>query len=261
MRKVVSNLVAAAVVLLVAGVASAQNADPNTGGPTKNTLRLRLVEPREGAQISGSSIRVAVDYNRTVFGEGQGTKFGNSNYPQPRFDVYLDNSLKETLKGGEKNVADLTNVPPGKHKIAVVAKNVSNEIIDRAEVTVTNTAGTSATEATTGTTDQTTSGSTSSYSSSSSANSNTTAASPSSSSNSTMNDTSRSTTSDNSRSSMSTSPSSDTGSTASRSTSTADNNTTSTSDRLPHTASDAPAAALLGATLLAAGLYVSRRRV
>src|SRR5947209_6605766 len=177
MRKVMTNLVAAAVVLLVAGAASAQNADPNTGGPTKNTLRLRLVEPRQGAQINGSSIRVAVDYNRTLFGEGQGTKFGNANYPQPRFDVYVDNSLKETLKGGEKNVADIANVPPGTHKIAVVAKNVSNEIIDRAEVTVTNVAGTSAAESTTGTTDQTTSGSSSS-SYSSSANSNTTAAAP-----------------------------------------------------------------------------------
>ena len=242
MRKVISNLAAAALVLLVAGVASAQNADPNTGGPTKNTLRLRLVEPREGAQITGTSIRVAVDYNRTVFGEGQGTKFGNSNYPQPRFDVYVDNSLKETLKGGEKNVADIANIPPGKHKIAVVAKNVSNEIIDRAEVTVTNIEGTAAAEATTSTTDTTASSSTSS---------NATAAAPPSDSTSTMNDTSRST---------ATAPSSSTTSSMSTSSSTADN-TTSTSARLPRTGSNAPAASLAGATLLAAGLYVSRRRV
>src|SRR4051812_28570457 len=149
MRKVLTTVAAAAVALLIAGVVSAQNADPNTGGPTKNTLRLRLVEPREGAQITGSSIRVAVDYNKTSFGEGQGTKFGDRNYPQPRFDVYLDNKLQETLKGGEQNVANVANVPPGKHKIAVVAKNVSNEIIDRAEVSVTNVAGTSTAEATT----------------------------------------------------------------------------------------------------------------
>lgn len=214
MRKVKSTLVVAAAALLIAGVVSAQNADQNTGGPTKNTLRLKLVEPREGQEISGSSIRVAVDYNRTGFGQGQGTKFGEANFPQPRFDVYLDNSLKETLKGGEKNVADITNVPPGKHKIAVVAKNVSNEIIDRAEVTVTNVAGTAAAEATS--TDQTT-------------------------------------TVDTSSSSMSTA------------TTTAPDtrapSTTSTSDTLPRTGSNAPAAALLGATLLAAGVFVSRRRV
>jgi LPXTG-motif cell wall-anchored protein len=213
MRTVKSTLVAAAAVLLIAGVASAQNADQNTGGPTKNTLRLKLVEPREGQQISGSSIRVAVDYNRTGFGQGQGTKFGEANFPQPRFDVYLDNSLKETLKGGEKNVAEILNVPPGAHKIAVVAKNVSGEIIDRAEVAITNVAGTAA------------------------------APPPDS----------TSTTTDTSRSSMSTSTTTAPDTTAP--------STTSTSDTLPRTGSNAPAAALLGATLLAAGLYVSRRRV
>ncbi len=208
MRKVTSTLVVAAAALLIAGIVSAQNADQNTGGPTKNTLRFKLVEPREGQEISGSSIRVAVDYNHTGFGQGQGTKFGEANFPQPRFDVYLDNSLKETLKGGEKNVAEIANVAPGKHKIAVVAKNVSNEIIDRTEVTVTNVAATAAAEAPPPV-----------------------AAAPPPVSSSTTVDTSAST------------------------------STTSTSDALPQTGSKAPAAALLGATLLAAGVFVSRRRV
>ena len=229
MRKVNSILATAAAVLLVAGVATAQNADQNTGGPTKNTLRLRLVEPREGAQINGSSIRVAVDYNRTGFGQGQGTKFGDPNFPQPRFDVYVDNSLKETLKGGEKNVAEIANVPFGAHKIAVVAKNVSGEIIDRAEVSVTNVAGTAAVESTT--TDQT-------------AASTAPASAPAP---------QASTTVDTSRSSMSTATTTAPDTTAPT--------TTSTSDTLPRTGSNAPAAALLGATLLAAGIYVSRRRV
>jgi len=240
MRKLLTTVAAAAVALLVAGVVSAQNADPNTGGPTKNTLRLRLVEPREGAQITGSSIRVAVDYNKTSFGEGQGTKFGDRNYPQPRFDVYLDNKLQETLKGGEKNVADIMNVPPGAHKVTVVAKNVSNEIIDRAEVSVTNIAGATTAEASTATT--TSDQPASSYSSTSS---NTAPAAPA--------PEPPSTTVDTSRSSMSSSTTS--------TTTAPDTTTTSTSSNLPRTGSNAPAAALLGATLLAAGLYVSRRRV
>ena len=236
MRKVLTTVAAAAVALLIAGVVSAQNADQNTGGPTKNTLRLRLVEPREGAQITGSSIRVAVDYNKTSFGEGQGTKFGDRNYPQPRFDVYLDNKLQEELKGGEKNVADIMNVPPGAHKITVVAKNVSNEIIDRAEVSVTNVAGASTAEASTTTTsDQPAVAAPAPV-----------APAPEP----------PSTTVDTSRSSM-------TSSTTSTSTAPAapDTTTTSTSDNLPRTGSNAPAAALLGATLLAAGLYVARRRI
>ena len=125
-------------VLCLAAVAWGQNADQNTAGPTKNQLALKLTEPREGQQISGSTIRVAVDYNRTIFGAGQGTHFGEKNFPHPIFDVYLDNNLKDTLKGGESNVAEIGGVPPGNHKIVVMAKNISGEVIDRATVNVVN---------------------------------------------------------------------------------------------------------------------------
>jgi LPXTG-motif cell wall-anchored protein len=141
-----SSLIAAIILFTVAGMVIAQNADPNTGGPTKNTLKLRLVEPAEGATISGSTVRVTVGYNNQVFAAGQGTRFGEANFPQPRFDVYLDNSLKATLKGTENNTATIDNVSPGSHKIAVVALNVSGEVIDRKEVGVTTTSMTTMAE-------------------------------------------------------------------------------------------------------------------
>lgn len=142
MRRRISGLIVTLASLAVATALFAQNADPNTGGPTKNTLKLKLMEPAEGASISGSSVRVTVDYNHEIFAAGQGTRFGEANFPQPRFDVYLDNSLKATLKGTESNTATIENVPPGKHKIAVVALNVSGEVIDRKEVGVTTTEAT-----------------------------------------------------------------------------------------------------------------------
>jgi len=137
MLRKTSGFIAALALFAVAGLAVAQNADQNTGGPTKNTLKLRLVEPLEGASITGDSVRVAVDYNHDVFGAGQGTKFGEANFPQPRFDVFLDNTLKITLKGTEANTTVLEAVPAGAHKIVVVAKNVSGEVIDRKEVKIT----------------------------------------------------------------------------------------------------------------------------
>jgi LPXTG-motif cell wall-anchored protein len=73
----------------------------------------------------------------TGFGQGQGTKFGEANFPQPTFDIFLDNDLKATLKGTEANVAFIENVPAGSHKIVVMAKNVSGEVIDRKEVGIT----------------------------------------------------------------------------------------------------------------------------
>jgi LPXTG-motif cell wall-anchored protein len=138
-----NKIAAAATVLalfVMAGAALAQNADQNTGGPTKNTLRMTLAEPAEGAAIMGSLVRVAVGYNHNAFGTGQGTRFGETNFPQPRFDVYLDDTLKTTLKGTESNVANLENVLPGSHKVTVVALNVSGEIIDRKEVNITTSA-------------------------------------------------------------------------------------------------------------------------
>jgi hypothetical protein len=100
------------------------------------------MEPSQGATITGDTVRVTVDYNHQIFAAGQGTRFGEANFPQPRFDVYLDNSLKATLKGTESNTATIENVSPGSHKIAVVALNVSGEVIDRKEVGITTTAAT-----------------------------------------------------------------------------------------------------------------------
>ena len=120
-----------------AGVALAQSANYNTGGPTANTLQLRLTEPAEGATITGTQVRVGISYNTSNFGEGQGTKFGEKDFPQPTFDVFLDNDLKQTVKGSESNVVFIDNVPAGTHKIIVMAKNVSGEVIDRKEVNIT----------------------------------------------------------------------------------------------------------------------------
>jgi LPXTG-motif cell wall-anchored protein len=137
MARLLRFSILALAVAAFAGVALAQSADKNTGGPTANTLQLRLTEPAEGATITGTQVRVGVAYNMTGFGQGQGTKFGEANFPQPTFDIFLDNDLKATLKGTEANVAFIENVPPGSHKIVVMAKNVSGEVIDRKEVGIT----------------------------------------------------------------------------------------------------------------------------
>jgi hypothetical protein len=114
-----------------AGLAAAQSADLNTAGSTANTLQLKLTEPAEGATITGTQVRVGLSYNQAAFG-----KVGEAN-PPPIFEVYLDNDLRQTLKGIDANVALIENVPPGAHKIVVTAKNTSNQVIDRKEVNIT----------------------------------------------------------------------------------------------------------------------------
>lgn len=137
MPKTLRFLILALTVGALAGVALAQSANYNTGGPTKNTLQLKLTEPAEGATITGTQVRVGIAYNTSNFGEGQGTKFGEKDFPQPTFDVFLDSDLKQTVKGSESNVVFIDNVPAGAHKVVVMAKNVSGEVIDRKEVNIT----------------------------------------------------------------------------------------------------------------------------
>ena len=134
MKQRLSAILGLCAFVAVAAVGIAQNADANTAAPTKNDLRLRLTEPAEGATVTGTSVRVTVDYNRQIFGTGTGTRFGEANFPHAIFDVFLDNKLQQSLKSGESNVATIDSVPSGSHKIAVVAKNISGEIIDRKEV-------------------------------------------------------------------------------------------------------------------------------
>ena len=108
--------------------AVAQNADKNTAGPTRNDYRLRVVEPAEGAAISGASIRIAVDTE--IPAEAGEERRDVNSMPRPEVDVYVDGSLKGTMRDAQ-NVLTVDGLPPGTHDAVLVAKNGANEIIDR----------------------------------------------------------------------------------------------------------------------------------
>lgn len=113
-----------------AGLALAQNADQNTAGPTANDYRLRVVQPAEGAAITGRSVRVIVDIE---IPSERDIRHDSNSMPHPNVDVFMDGTLQGTMQD-EKNVVDIENVVPGPHKIVLLAKNRSGEIIDRKEV-------------------------------------------------------------------------------------------------------------------------------
>ncbi len=120
--------------LALTGVALGQNADPNSAAPTKNDYRLRVVEPAEGATISGSSFQVVVDLRPHA--EVGSERKNSDSMPRPRVDVFLDNENKGTLQEGQ-NVVTIDGVTAGSHKLVVLAKNLSGEVIDRKEINVT----------------------------------------------------------------------------------------------------------------------------
>ena len=148
MRRKTSGFIMALALFAVAGLVVAQNADKNSAGPTKNDLKIRVTEPQEGATVSGSSVRIAVDYDRARFREQGAVDKGLDKFPPPDFDVFIDGSLKQTLKAGV-NVATIDNLTPGPHKIAILAKNISGEVIDRKEIGFTSVAVSAATSTTT----------------------------------------------------------------------------------------------------------------
>jgi LPXTG-motif cell wall-anchored protein len=148
------TLIAAVAVVATATVGLAQNADKNSAGPTKNDYRLRVVEPREGATVTGGTVRVVVD-TRIPAEVGDEKRDVNS-MPRPRIDVFVDNTNVGTLEA-DQNVLEVPNVNTGAHKLVLVAKNQSSEIIDRKEINFSSTeavasATTSNTSATTSST-------------------------------------------------------------------------------------------------------------
>jgi hypothetical protein len=120
--------------LALAGLALGQNADPNSAGPTKNDYRLRVVEPAEGAMIKGDSIQVVVDLR--PFPEVGAERRDVNSMPRPRVDIFLDNDSKGTLQEGQ-NVMTVDAVTAGAHKLVILAKNMSGEVIDRKEINFT----------------------------------------------------------------------------------------------------------------------------
>jgi len=123
-----------AIALLVgawAGFALAQNV-PYTAGPSRNDYRLRVMQPVEGATITGNQIQIVVD---TEIPSERDTRQDINSTPRPDVDVFVDGIYQQTMRD-EKNVVNLENVQPGPHTITLLALNRSREPFDRKEVHV-----------------------------------------------------------------------------------------------------------------------------
>jgi LPXTG-motif cell wall-anchored protein len=139
------NLKIAIGMLAVAAFALGQNADKNTSGPTANDYKLQVIQPTEGAAITGRNVQVIVDLNARQQLANQEKENSNS-MPQARVTVFLDNEAKGTLHDAH-NVLNIDGVAPGSHKLVLEARNLSGEIIDHKEIHFVSTAATTASNA------------------------------------------------------------------------------------------------------------------
>ena len=122
----------AAVVLGLAAASFvwAQNAKVYGGGPTGNDYRLKVVQPVEGASLTGPTIQVIVDTE--IPGEKDVPRDVNS-MPRPDVQVFLDDSRQGRMRD-ENNIVTLDNVTPGPHKLTFLAINRAGEVFDRKEI-------------------------------------------------------------------------------------------------------------------------------
>jgi hypothetical protein len=126
--------IAGAIMGVIAAVTLGQNADQNTSGPTANDYKFGFIEPADGATINGSTVRVVVNTQvPEQLGDPESSRRDVNSMPQPQVDVFLDGTLKGTMHD-QSNVLQLDNLTPGTHKLVFLAKNRSNEIIDRREI-------------------------------------------------------------------------------------------------------------------------------
>ena len=83
----------------------AQNAKVYGGGPTGNDYRLKIVQPVEGAKITGPTIQVIVD---TEIPGDTDVRRDTNTMPRPDVQVFLDDSRQGRMRD-ENNIVTLEN--------------------------------------------------------------------------------------------------------------------------------------------------------
>ena len=134
----------ALIILGAALAASASAQAPASRGksavPTDADYRMRVIEPQPNATIVGKDIQVVVEGPRNPQGDRSpqnATDARDRQMNTPIFQVFVDGKSYGNLQDNQ-NVLVARDVAYGAHRIVVVAKNVAGEVIDRAEIPVSN---------------------------------------------------------------------------------------------------------------------------
>ena len=130
--------------LLAVGLAAAASAQTGksmqySNAPTDTDYRLTIIEPKAGATIVGKDLNVVISMPTVPEGnrpQSAGSDLKEKHMATPIFQVWIDGKSYGNLPGGQ-NVFYAQNLPYGPHKIVVMAKNASGEVVDRKEVAMT----------------------------------------------------------------------------------------------------------------------------
>jgi hypothetical protein len=130
--------------ILVAGLAAAASAQTGksmqySNAPTDTDYKLRIIEPKNGSTLTGKDLNIVVSL--PAIPPGNKSQSAASDLKQkemntPIFQVWIDGKSQGNLPGGQ-NVFYARDLSYGPHKIVVMAKNASGEVVDRQEIGIT----------------------------------------------------------------------------------------------------------------------------
>lgn len=130
-----------ALALGLATVASAQTGKSlqYSNAPTDTDYRMTIVEPKQGATIVGKDVNIILGIPDVPPGnkvQSRASDLKQRDMNTPIFQIWVDGKDYGNLPGGQ-NVFYARDLSYGPHKIVVMAKNASGELVDRKEISVT----------------------------------------------------------------------------------------------------------------------------
>lgn len=125
--------------LVAAAAAQTGKSLQYSNAPTDTDYRMTIVEPKAGATIVGKDVNIVLGLPTVPPGnrsQSSASDLKQKDMNTPIFQIWVDGKNYGNLPGGT-NVFYARDLSYGPHKIVVMAKNASGELVDRKEISVT----------------------------------------------------------------------------------------------------------------------------
>jgi LPXTG-motif cell wall-anchored protein len=111
-----------------------------SGGPTSNEARIRIVEPSEGAVLVGNDFNLVIQDQQFPSGTAVSAD-AQRDAVRPVYQLFVDDNDQGNVPMAN-NVVVVHTTTFGPHKVILLAKNGAGQVIDRKELNVVTSAGT-----------------------------------------------------------------------------------------------------------------------
>jgi len=111
-----------------------------SGGPTSNEARIRIVEPREGAVLVGNDFNLVIQDQQFPSGTAVSAD-AQRDAVRPIYQLFVDDKDQGNVPMAN-NVVAVHTTSYGPHKVILLAKNGAGQVSDRKELNVVTSEGT-----------------------------------------------------------------------------------------------------------------------